>query len=244
MNYPKPNTFSSITVKPAPAYLSVPGYKFAVTLLDGGIGTDVWTYRSAFTNVPIIGSSLGDIADATPAENSVTSRPYIITITNYSSADVRSVNILGAFQNQMAINHGLPDGIEIKIGDANISYGDFLLQIQRQPFTVGHFYLTSSNIRQVLQPLRLKTMTAYGFNERILHAELDPYAHVSTVTQYRVPVTIDGNITYEIDMLASTELKLFLFPTRRINNNRTGLARGSIIEPFTAAPAIITRIMS
>lgn len=241
MNYPKPNTFSSITVRDVPTYLTVPGYKFTITLDGPGSAQSLSMLSGVTEEFDEFDEFDDDVlsADIAPSENNVT-QPYIITITNYMSADVHGVKILGAFENSMATNHGLPGGIEITMGNVNINYSEFLAHIQHQPFRVALLRLTSTNAAQVTQALRVKKMSAFGFNERILPIPLDPYAQVNTVVSYPLTEVIDGGIGFEINMLASTELKLYLYPNAHVNL-RIGLG-GMPVEQNLGNPGIISSV--
>lgn len=179
-------------------------------------------------------------ADATPAEKAVTSQPYIINIENTSTADVSSVKVLGANQNLVGVdNYGNAATISITMGMSDVTYADFLFQTQSQPFTVGLTYLSSSNTSQILETFILQHKDANGnLTRKTIVPIYDPYQQVTTVIPVKQIYSVDGNTMFTFNqILASATLKLYIFPTGKINIRR-GLANMPVEQSF-GNPGII-----
>lgn len=179
-------------------------------------------------------------ADATPAEKAATSQPYIINIENTSTADVSSVKVLGANQNLVGVdNYGNAATIDITMGMSDVTYADFLFQTQTQPFTVGLTYLSSSNTSQILETFILQHKDANGnLTRKTIVPIYDPYQQVTTVIPVKQIYSVDGNTMFTFNqILASATLKLYIFPTGKINIRR-GLANMPVEQAF-GNPGII-----
>ena len=179
-------------------------------------------------------------ADATPAEKAVTSQPYIINIENTSTADISNVKVLGANQNLVGVsNYGNNASIDITMGIANSTYAEFLFQTQSQPFTVGLTYLQSANASQVLETFTLQHKDSNGnLTQKTIVPILDPYQQISTSVPVKQIYSVDGNTMYTFNqILASATLKLYVYPTGKINIRR-GLANMPV-ESAYGNPGII-----
>lgn len=174
-------------------------------------------------------------ADASPAEKAATSQPYIINIENTSTADVSSVKVLGANQNLISVdNYGNPATIDITMGMSDVTYADFLFQTQSQPFAVGLTWLSSSNTSQILETFILQHKDANGnLTRKTIVPLYDPYQQITTVIPVKQLYSVDGQTMFTFNqILANATLKVYLFPTSKINIRR-GLANMPVEQPFS-----------
>lgn len=183
-------------------------------------------------------------ADASPAAanaNAPTSAPYIISVTNNTTANVSNVVVLGAGQNLPAsvTNYGNPTSITISMGVSGITYGEFLFQTLNQPFTVGLTYLQSSNASQILTPYTLQHKQATGrLCQDPIIPLFDPYQNLSSMTIQKRLFTVDGNTMLTFSTIyASATLNIYLFPSNQINIRR-GLLNAPVEESY-ASPKIV-----
>lgn len=174
------------------------------------------------------------LSDATPYGNE-TSNPYIISVTNVQPLDnVYNVLVLGANQNLplASTNYGNPQpdisgfypyAISISMGVGSVTYGDFLFQTANQPFTIGMFYLYSTNSQQVLTPLVVQHKEATGrLCQDPIIPLLDPYQKQDGVVDLKKDITVDGNAMITIGtMYANSTLNIYMFPKKQVDFRRS-----------------------
>jgi hypothetical protein len=170
------------------------------------------------------------------------SQPYIVTVTNTGSA-VANFDILGSFEKlgtSTFTNGNLVSGnVTISSGIPNVTYQQMLYQFQVTPFSVGLTYLQSSSASQLLEVISVNTRDANGnLAQKPLIPTIDPYQNQDTVLALRQGFRIDGYTKLVISqILASTTVKLYFYPSDNINIARS-LAGRSANREF-ASPGIV-----
>jgi hypothetical protein len=171
-----------------------------------------------------------------------TSQPYIVTITNTGSA-VANFDVLGSFEKlgtSTFTNGNLVSGnVTISSGIPNVTYQQMLYQFQVTPFSIGLTYLQSSSNSQLLEVISVNTRDANGnLAQKPLIPTIDPYQNQDTVLALRQGYRIDGYTKLIISqILASTTVKLYFYPSDNINIARS-LAGRSANREF-ASPGIV-----
>jgi len=170
------------------------------------------------------------------------SQPYIVTVTNTGSA-VANFDILGSFEKlgtSTFTNGNLVSGnVTISSGIPNVTYQQMLYQFQVTPFSIGLTYLQSSSNSQLLEVISVNTRDANGnLAQKPLIPTIDPYQNQDTVLALRQGYRIDGYTKLVISqILASTTVKLYFYPSDNINIARS-LAGRSANREF-ASPGIV-----
>ena len=172
-----------------------------------------------------------------------TSQPYIITVTNTGSA-VSNFDILGAYEYINSANFNtsgnyVTGALTISSSIPNVTYQQALNQFMIQPFSVGLTYIQSATSSQLLQTLSVQTKDANGnVAQKPLVPTIDPYQFQTTVLALRFGYRIDGYTRLILNsILASTTVKLYLYPADNINLAR-GLSGRAVSKDFSS-PGIV-----
>ena len=201
--------------------------------------------RRNFVAQPAFQNATGAAAMSSPGGAVKRSMPYIINITNGSTAAQSNVDVLGA--NQYLFNTGLQangdlviGSITISSGVPNISYRDLLATSQTNPFTVGQTYISSQATPAQVQ--EVFTVTTKDPNGSLLQVPIspaiDPYQQQSGILVDDTPYRIDGNTKLTISqVLGSAVVQVRFFPADNINPGRA-LAGQPVGQSF-ADPGLI-----
>jgi len=114
-----------------------------------------------------------------------------------------------------------------------------LYQFMNNPFSIGLTYIQSASSTQLLETISVQTKDANGnLAQKPLIPTIDPYQQQSTVLAMRYGYRIDGYTKLILNsILASTSVKLYLYPSDNINLAR-GLA-GKAVSRDYASPGIV-----
>lgn len=171
-----------------------------------------------------------------------TSQPYIVSITNTGTL-VSNFDVLGSFEklgSATFTSGNLVDGnVTISSGIPNVTYQQMLYQFQTTPFSIGLTYIQSTSASQLLEVISVNTRDANGnLAQKPLTPVVDPYQQQTTVLALRQGYRIDGYTKLIIaNILASTTVKLYLYPSDNINLSR-GLAGRPASREFSS-PGIV-----
>jgi hypothetical protein len=172
-----------------------------------------------------------------------TSQPYIINITNTGSA-VSSFDVLGSYEYISSSNFNtsgnyVTGAVTISSAIPNVTYQQMLYQFMNNPFSIGLTYIQSASSTQLLETISVQTKDANGnLAQKPLIPTLDPYQQQTTVLAMRYGYRIDGYTKLILNsVLASTTVKLYLYPSDNINLAR-GLA-GKAVSRDYASPGIV-----
>lgn len=171
-----------------------------------------------------------------------TSQPYIVSITNTGTL-VSNFDVLGSFEklgSATFTNGNLVDGnVTISSGIPNVTYQQMLYQFQTTPFSIGLTYIQSTSASQLLEVISVNTRDANGnLAQKPLTPVVDPYQQQTTVLALRQGYRIDGYTKLIIaNILASTTVKLYFYPSDNINLSR-GLAGRPASREFSS-PGIV-----
>jgi len=172
-----------------------------------------------------------------------TSQPYIIQISNTGSA-TSNFDVLGSYE--YINNSGFSAGGSLTIGSVtissavpNVNYRQMLYQFMNNPFSVGLTYIQSASNTQLLEVISVETQDANGnLAQKPLVPTIDPYQQQTTVLAMRYGYRIDGYTKLIINqILASTSVKLYLYPSDNINLAR-GLNGNAVSRQF-GSPGIV-----
>lgn len=171
-----------------------------------------------------------------------TSQPYIIQIANTGGA-IANFDVLGSYEyiNNAGFSAGSLTIGNITISSAipNVTYQQMLYQFMNNPFSIGLTYIQSASSSQLLETLSVQTKDANGnLAQKPLVPTIDPYQQQTTVLAMRYGYRIDGYTKIILNqVLASTTVKLYLYPSDNINIAR-GLAGRAVSKEF-ASPGIV-----
>ena len=183
-------------------------------------------------------SANGDVMSA----SAPTSQPYIINISNTGSA-VSNFDVLGSYEyiNNTGFSAGSLTIGAVTISSAipNVTYQQMLYQFMNNPFSIGLTYIQSASSTQLLETISVQTKDANGnLAQKPLIPTIDPYQQQTTVLAMRYGYRIDGYTKLILNsVLASTSVKLYLYPSDNINLAR-GLA-GKAVSRDYASPGIV-----
>lgn len=180
--------------------------------------------------------------DAMPAA-APTSQPYIIQISNTGSA-VANFNVLGSYEqlsdtNAFTAGNFVSGNVTISSAIPNVTYQQMLYQFMNNPFSTGLTYIQSSSSTQLLETISVQTKDANGnVAQKPLVPTIDPYQFQTTVLALRFGYRIDGYTRLILNsILASTTVKLYLYPADNINLAR-GLSGRAVSKDFSS-PGIV-----
>ena len=181
--------------------------------------------------------------DDTMSAAAPTSQPYIINISNTGSA-VSNFDVLGSYEYISSNNFNtsgnyVTGAITISSAVPNVTYQQMLYQFMNNPFSVGLTYIQSASNTQLLETISVQTKDANGnLAQKALVPTIDPYQQQTTVLAMRYGYRIDGYTKLILNsILASTSVKLYLYPSDNINLAR-GLA-GKAVSRDYASPGIV-----
>jgi hypothetical protein len=180
--------------------------------------------------------------DAMPAA-APTSQPYIIQISNTGYA-VANFSVLGSYEqlgDTAAFTSGnyVSGNVTISSAIPNVTYQQMLYQFMNNPFSTGLTYIQSSSNTQLLETISVQTKDANGnVAQKPLVPTIDPYQFQTTVLALRFGYRIDGYTKLILNsILASTTVKLYLYPADNINLAR-GLSGRAVSKDFSS-PGIV-----
>ncbi len=134
------------------------------------------------------------------------SQPYVLQISNSTSATVSSFSIFGAstyLSNPPAgsvwLNGSFTySGVTVSSALSNVTYQDLLTQTMIRPFTVGCTLITvSNNISQAFIPYSINSLDANGNQDS---TSINPYLDLY---QYQGGVSLADKTPYSIDALTT-----------------------------------------
>ena len=172
----------------------------------------------------------GGYANQTGA--SPTSQPYIMTLSNTTTADIAS-NIIGkAYENITDATNGINTGMTYTMGISGTTYVEFLYTTLNKSFVVGLSYVDASSQAQALKTLQLKVRDANG-NEQLktLVPTIDPYQNQTDIIALRQTFRWDGFTSIAVDVVGSGSATMYFYPSENINPAR-GLAGQSITRGY------------
>jgi len=180
--------------------------------------------------------------DAMPAA-APTSQPYIIQISNTGSA-VANFSVLGSYEqlgdtSAFTAGNYVSGNVTISSAIPNVTYQQMLYQFMNNPFSTGLTYIQSSSNSQLLETISVQTKDANGnVAQKPLVPTIDPYQFQTTVLALRFGYRIDGYTKLILNsVLASTTVKLYLYPADNINLAR-GLSGRAVSKDFSS-PGIV-----
>ncbi len=143
--------------------------------------------------------------------------PYSLTIVN-STAGTLTARIFGYNRFQQSTNFGSDVGL-VLTPQAGISYIELISQVAEQPYATQTIRLQSTNSSQVQQVLTVSKRDAAGetYTKPIYSQNyISPYQEQSGTVDIPYAVTVDGNTTIEVDILASATLTITFFPADKV----------------------------
>lgn len=145
------------------------------------------------------------------------SQPYIVIITNSTTDNVSSVEILNAYDN--VSDSGAGAGYTLSFGITGITYLHFLYQTMRSEFTVGLTRLQSTNTSQVLSTYKIETVDSNGNGVyKVITPTTYLNQYLTTQTDDYTNYIVDGATKFTLTTLyASATLNVYLYPSVKIN---------------------------
>ncbi len=144
---------------------------------------------------------------------SVTSQPYIITITNNGKV-AREVVILGKNKYLDLPNHGNHKDIVLENStNKDENYQHVINDMCDKNIEVNKIYLRSTCSAQITQTLFITSQGANGDSiRRRVNPIFDPYQQLTTILPVNSVFAVDGSLYIKVKILASSSLELFLYP--------------------------------
>ena len=162
-------------------------------------------------------------ADGGAGQEALASLPFVINISNSTTADVSSVVFLNAnlAGNASAPAFGNAAAITITM-DGTITYAEFLQDIKSSPFKVGQMYLQSANTNQPFKTLTIVNREANGRKVELpINPRLDPMQNQAGVSIVRTEFSVDAFTSISTTILGSATLIVSLYPKQQINVARS-----------------------
>ena len=162
-------------------------------------------------------------ADGGSEGTALSSLPFVINISNSTTADVSSVTFLNAnlAGNASAPAFGNAAAISITM-DGTVTYAEFLQDIKSSPFKVGQVYLQSANANQPFKTLTIVNREANGRKVELpINPRLDPMQNQAGVSIVRTEFTVDAFTSITTTILGSATLTVSLYPKEQINVARS-----------------------
>lgn len=162
-------------------------------------------------------------ADGGSEGTALSSLPFVINISNSTTADVSSVTFLNAnlAGNASAPAFGNAAAITITM-DGTVTYAEFLQDIKSSPFKVGQVYLQSANANQPFKTLTIVNREANGRKVELpINPRLDPMQNQAGVSIVRTEFTVDAFTSITTTILGSATLTVSLYPKEQINVARS-----------------------
>lgn len=181
-------------------YNNADGYEFA----DGyeHANGDAWDYADEYS-----------LANA--QASSAKSDPYIITVSNTTTATISNIVVFGGatYLYSQTTNGGVA-GATITSNVANVSYLYFLAQTMSKPYNVGELLLYGDTQNQVQQSYLLSYLDASGMAmSKSVTPVTDIYQQVTTGLVYRTPFIVDGFTTLTVPSLTGGGyIKMYFYP--------------------------------
>lgn len=144
-----------------------------------------------------------------------TSKPYIFTVTNNTTADISNVTLLDANSNFVFT---APTGTSVTYGLANITYQQFLRDIFHKPFEVGLTYIQSSNSTQLLASLSVQQRNNNGIITTVpMNPVRSPFQYQTDIIAFEDVYEVNADTSLIISTLtASASLKIYLYPSEEV----------------------------
>jgi len=161
-----------------------------------------------------------------------TSQPYIITISNGTTAAIVS-NVIGkAYQNITSAGNGLLTNVTITMGVSGTTYLEFLYTTLQRPFVNGLTYIDGSGAGQSIKTLQLKVRDVNGnIQEKTLVPIIDPYQQQNTIVALRTVFKWDGFTSIALDLVGSASSTLYFYPSENVNVGR-GLSGQAVARAY------------
>ena len=177
------------------------------------------------------------------------SSPYIFTITNENTSAVTNVVVLlpstQLLKCSTTTGNGAPaTGVSVASGISNVTYAQFLWQLQAMPVTFGKILMYSSTAANLTSTLSINKYDANGYQTTFPLIPL-----VNLFQQSTTFIEINHNFTASVNtgitvssIAASSTLTLYLYPTNKVNvaKSLTGIpAVAAYGKPAIGAPQVM-----
>jgi hypothetical protein len=162
-------------------------------------------------------------ADGGSEGTALSSLPFVINISNSTTADVANVVFLNAnlAGNTTTVSFGNAAAITITM-DGTITYAEFLQDIKSSPFKVGQMYLQSANANQPFKTLTITNREANGRKVELpINPRLDPMQNQAGVSIVRTEFTVNSFTSIATTILGSATLIVSLYPKEQIDVARS-----------------------
>ncbi len=176
------------------------------------------------------------------------SQPYIISIQNTTTANL-TATIFGWNDNTGSTNFGNNVGLVFVDVIRTSTFNRLFNQSQNAPFRIGGFRFSSTSSSQLLQTVTISYVDANGdqLNKVIpLSQKKSIFQYSTTDIDVDFPVTVDGNTSIAISVLASTTITIQMMPNARFTNKAAlngvgGIQNSQIpnINKTGASPVVI-----
>ena len=162
-------------------------------------------------------------ADGGEQATALASLPFVINISNSTTADVANVVFLNAnlAGNTSTVAFGNVAAITITM-DGTITYAELLQDIKSSPFKVGEMHLQSANASQPFKTLTLVQKELNGHTSSLpITPKLDPMQNQSGVSIVRVAFAVNSFTSISTTILGSATLTASLYPMEQISVSRS-----------------------
>ena len=149
----------------------------------------------------------------------ITQMPYVVNVENTTDKPIENVSLFfGNSQNELAFNSKgsyVENGLTISSGVPNVTYNHIVKNSITNKINVGLTYVQSTNTRQVLEKLSIKTQNANGTSAvKVLTPQIDPYQQQTHIVAVKQNYTLDGDTEVIIHKVEPrTFLKMYFYPS-------------------------------
>lgn len=182
-------------------------------------GADDYDYADSIEELQMMNANASVRRPAPVAE----SQPYIITVSNTTTADIHNVEILNALSRQF---NSEVAGLHYEYNVGTMTYPEFLAWISSgNVFSVGQTSLVgigssdSLNRAQVQETVSIVTKDPNGNAvTRVFNPRIDSFQYSSTQTDLWYDYLLNSFTNFTIGKLyANTALKLYFYPKQKLN---------------------------
>lgn len=181
----------------------------------------------------------GAILNASGGSYAPKSSPYIVRVTNTTTADITDVTLFNA--QETVANHAVTGTTIVMASAGGTTYAGLVNNTFAKPFNIAQTLLKSSNATQVTTALTLTRKDPSGStNTAILVFVVDPYQYQTGSTVNDVQYMIDSQTSVIIQTLyGSAVLDIYFYPSEILAVSDS--LRGEAVKQGFANPEVVAR---
>lgn len=165
-----------------------------------------------------------------------TSQPYVVRVDN-TNLVATTAFVLGAYTARTAANFNNPAGVNITSGMPNVTYAEFLAQMEHKNFKAGMIYIQaiSGSNAVITATLSLTTKDADGNAVTgSLLPKKDPNQQQTDVLEYYHMFNVNGFTSWTVSIPASTIVEYTIYPVTTVDDGRALINPANVVRSYGA----------